>query len=46
LMLGTDHNFGMTNQNPVAHLLSVKGLSEADIESILSGKAKELFKIE
>jgi len=46
LMLGTDHNFGMTNRNPIAHLLSVKGLSEADIESILSGKAKELFKIE
>ena len=45
LMLGTDHDFGMTNRNPVAHLLSVKGLSEADIESILSGKAKELFKI-
>ena len=45
LMLGTDHDFGMTNRNPVAHLLNVKGLSEADIESILSGKAKELFKI-
>ena len=46
LMLGTDHDFGMTNRNPVAHVLSVKGLSDADIESILSGKAKELFKIE
>ena len=45
LMLGTDHDFGMTNRNPVAHLLSVKGLSEADIESILNGTAKKLFKI-
>ena len=46
LMLGTDHDFGMTNRNAVAHLLSVKGLSDADIESILNGKAKELFKID
>ncbi|MGY9014747.1 MAG: amidohydrolase family protein [Rhodospirillales bacterium] len=46
LMLGTDHDFGMTNRNAVAHLLSVKGLRDADIESILNGKAKELFKID
>jgi aminocarboxymuconate-semialdehyde decarboxylase len=46
LMLGTDHDFGMTNRNAVAHLLSVKGLSDAEIESILNGKAKELFKID
>jgi aminocarboxymuconate-semialdehyde decarboxylase len=46
LMLGTDHDFGMTNRNPVAHLLSAKGLSDEDIESILSGTAKRLFKID
>jgi aminocarboxymuconate-semialdehyde decarboxylase len=46
LMLGTDHDFGMTNRNAVAHLLSVEGLSEADIESILNGTAKRLFRID
>ncbi|HIB20252.1 MAG TPA: amidohydrolase [Rhodospirillales bacterium] len=46
LMLGTDHDFGMTNRNAVAHLFSVEGLSEADIESILNGTAKRLFKID
>jgi len=46
LMLGTDHPFGMTNENPVAHLLSVPGLSEQDIEDMLSGTAKRLFKID
>ncbi len=46
LMLGTDHNFGMTNRNAVAHLLSVEGLSEADIESIMNGTAKRLFRID
>jgi len=45
LMFGTDHDFGMTNRNGVAHLLSVPGLSDDDIGSILNGKAKELFKI-
>lgn len=46
LMIGTDHDFGMTNRNAVAHLLSVEGLGGEDIESILNGTAKRLFKID
>ena len=46
LMLGTDHDFGMTNRNAVAHLLSVEGLSEEDVENILHGTAKKLFGID
>ena len=46
LMLGTDHDFGMTNRNAIAHLLSVEGLSDDDIESVLGGTAKKLFRIE
>jgi len=46
LMLGTDHDFGMTNRNAVAHLLSAEGLSEDDIASILHGTARTLFKID
>ena len=46
LMIGTDHDFGMTNRNAVAHLLSAEGLSDDDIESILNGTAKRLFKID
>jgi hypothetical protein len=45
LMIGTDHDFGMTNRNAVAHLLSVKGLSDDDIKSIMHGTAEKLFKI-
>ncbi len=46
LMLGTDHDFGMTNRNAVAHLLSAEGLSEEDITGILHGTAKKLFRID
>ncbi|MFC1665285.1 amidohydrolase family protein [Pseudomonadota bacterium] len=46
LVIGTDHPWGMTNLNPVAHLLSVPGLSEDDIEDILCKTAKKLFKID
>ena len=46
IVLGTDHPFGMMNQNPTAHLLSVPGLSDADIESILNGTIKELLKLD
>jgi aminocarboxymuconate-semialdehyde decarboxylase len=46
LMLGTDHPFGMTNENPVAHILSTPGLSDDDIEALLSGNAKKLFKVD
>ena len=46
LMLGTDHDFGMTNRNPIAHLLSVEGLTDDDIENVLGGTAKKLFRIE
>ena len=45
LVLGTDYPAGMSNINPVAHLLSVEGLSDEDIESILSGTVKKLLKI-
>ena len=45
-MLGTDHDFGMTNRNAIAHLLSVEGLSDDDIENVLGGTAKKLFRIE
>ena len=46
LVLGTDHPFGMTNVNPIAHLLSVPGLSEANIEAVLSGNLKQLLKLD
>ena len=45
LMIGTDHDFGMTNRNAVAHLLSVEGLTEGDIKSIMHETAQRLFKI-
>ena len=44
LMIGTDHDFGMTNRNAVAHLLSAEGLSDDDIESILNGTAKRCLR--
>ena len=46
LVLGTDHPFGMMNLNPIAHLLSVPGLSDADIEAILNGTISKLLKLE
>ncbi len=46
LVLGTDHPFGMTNVNPIAHLLSVPGLSEDDIEAVLGGNLKRLLKLD
>jgi aminocarboxymuconate-semialdehyde decarboxylase len=46
LVLGTDHPAGMANINPIAHILSVPGLSDEDIEMILGGTAKTLLKIE
>jgi len=46
LVLGTDHPAGMANINAVAHLLSVPGLSDSDIEAILNGTLKKLLKLE
>ena len=46
LVLGTDHPFGMTNVNPIAHLLSVPGLSEDDIEAVLGGNLTRLLKLD
>jgi aminocarboxymuconate-semialdehyde decarboxylase len=46
LVLGTDHPYGMTNVNPIAHLLSVPGLSEDDIEAVLSGTLKRLLNLD
>ena len=46
IVLGTDHPFGMMNKNPIAHLLSVPGLSDGDIESILNKTIKELLKLD
>ena len=45
LVLGTDHPAGMANINPIAHLLSVDGLSNDDIEAICNGNLKKLLKI-
>ena len=45
LVLGTDYPAGMNNLNPIAHLLSVEGLSDDDIEAILSGTVKKLLKL-
>ena len=45
IVLGTDHPFGMMNQNPIAHLLSVPGLNDADIEAILNGTVSRLLKL-
>jgi len=46
LVLGTDHPAGMANVNPIAHLLSVPGLSDDDIEMILGGTLKRLLKLD
>lgn len=46
LVLGTDHPYAMMNKNPIAHLLSVPGLSDDDIEAIFGGTLKRLLKIE
>ena len=45
LVLGTDHPAGMANMNPIAHLLSVPGLSDDDIEDICYRTAEKLLKI-
>lgn len=45
LVLGTDHPAGMANVNPIAHLLSVDGLTEEDIEAICNKNLKQLLKI-
>jgi aminocarboxymuconate-semialdehyde decarboxylase len=42
-VLGTDHPAGMANMNPIAHLLSVPGLSEDDIEDICHRTAEKLL---
>jgi aminocarboxymuconate-semialdehyde decarboxylase len=46
LVLGTDHPAGMANINPVAHILSVPGLSEDDIEKVLGGTLQKLLKLD
>ena len=45
LVLGTDYPAGMGNINPIAHLLSVEGLSAGDIEAVLGGTVKKLLRI-
>lgn len=45
MVLGTDHPAGMANINPIAHILSVPGLSEEDVEKLLGGTLKKLLKI-
>ena len=42
LVLGTDYPAGMGNINPIAHLLSVEGLSAGDIEAVLGGTVKKI----
>ena len=46
LVLGTDHPAGMANVNAIAHLLSVPGLQDDEIEAILGGNLKELLKLD
>jgi aminocarboxymuconate-semialdehyde decarboxylase len=46
LVLGTDHPAGMANINPIAHVLSVPGLSDDDLEMILGGTLKKLLKLD
>ena len=46
VVLGTDHPAGMANINPIAHILSVPGLSDTDIEKLLGGTLKKLLKID
>ena len=45
IVLGTDHPAGMANINPIAHLLSINGLSDDDIEAICNGNLRKLLKI-
>ncbi len=46
MVLGTDHPAGMANINPIAHILSVPGLSDDDIEKMLGGTLKDLLKLD
>ena len=46
LVLGTDHPAGMANVNPVAHILSVPGLTEDDIEKMLGGTLQRILKLD
>jgi aminocarboxymuconate-semialdehyde decarboxylase len=46
LVLGTDHPAGMANINPVAHILSVPGFSDEELEMVLGGTLKQLLKID
>lgn len=46
VVIGTDHPYGMINKNAIAHVLSVPGLSDDDIEAILGGTLKRLLKID
>ena len=46
VVLGTDHPAGMANVNPIAHILSVPGLSDEDLEKLLGGTLKKLLKID
>ena len=46
IVLGTDHPAGRASINPTAHIPSVPGLSEEDVEKVLGGTLKKLLKIE
>ena len=45
LVLGTDYPFPIGSQDPVGDALAVKGLSDAQIEAILSGNVVKLLGI-
>jgi aminocarboxymuconate-semialdehyde decarboxylase len=45
LVLGTDYPFPIGSQDPVGDALAVKGLSDAQIEAILSGNVVKLLEI-
>jgi aminocarboxymuconate-semialdehyde decarboxylase len=44
--MGTDYPFDMAQPDPVGHVNSVKGLSEADKARIMGTNAAELLGIE
>ena len=45
IVIGTDYPYDMGEYDPVGHILDTDGLSESQIQSLLSGTAKSLLKI-
>ncbi len=45
IVMGTDYPYDMAETDPVGHVNSVKGLSDADKARVLGGNAAELLGI-